>query len=89
MKFKLTTSGTFYPQKKDRDALEKLGFKFKYSEHFKKFQIDNETTPYIEFDTLDQLVDFITQLELRKYRSELIISIFNGEPHIEIYDDYR
>ena len=76
MKFKLSTTGYFYPQEDRRKKLSELGFTFKPSD-FKEFSI--EGNPEIEIETLDELMDFT-----KKY-GEIII---DGKS-IEIYDDYR
>jgi len=76
MKFILSTTGDFYPEKDRREKVSELGFTFKPSD-YKEFLI--EGNPEIEIKTLKELLDFT-----KKY-GEVVI---NGTS-IEIYDDYR
>jgi len=87
MKFKLSTSGTFY-HKRDKEKLEKLGFSFKttqevygsftHAEFYLNRMADPE--PTIEINTLDELLSFQDSVDV-----PLVIS----EDGIEIYDNYR
>lgn len=76
MKFKVTTSGYFYPEETRRKKLEKIGFIFKPSD-YKKFKISGD--PIIEIKDLNELIKFTNKF------GEIIIS----DGIIEIYDDYR
>ena len=53
MKFKLSTSGHFYPAKDKRTELSKLGFTFKPSD-YREYSI--EGTPEIEINSLEELL---------------------------------
>lgn len=77
MKFTLSTSGIFYPDKAKREKLEEIGFTFKPS-NYKEFTI-TDIEPEIEINTIDELIQFTA-----KY-GEIIVM---GET-IEIYDNYR
>ena len=88
MLFTLDTTGSFY-EKDQAEKLEKLGFKFQeYKTGFFKgkiFSIDSDCVE-IKIDTLEELLAFA------KEYGQLIIdfpSIGEGQPNIEIYDDYR
>lgn len=76
MKFKLSTSGNFYPQADRRKKLEEIGFTFKQSD-YKYFTI--EGSPEIEINSLEDLIQFADKF------GEIIV----GNESIEIYDDYR
>ena len=76
MKFELSTSKYFYPDKNERIELSKLGFTFRPSE-YKKYVI--EGTPEIEINSLEELIEFSKEF------GELIIE----DKSIEIYNGYR
>jgi len=57
MKFKLYTANNFYPRKKDRQRLEKLGFSFKDVDSYYGPWIQGN--PEIEINTLEELMQFI------------------------------
>ena len=76
MKFTITTSGYFYPEKERRAELEKIGFKFK-SSSYKDFKILGE--PTVEIKDLDELIEFADKW------GEIIV----GDGTIEIYDADR
>ncbi|WP_114752280.1 hypothetical protein [Pleomorphovibrio marinus] len=76
MKFKLQTTGDFYPKDEERKKLEPLGFKFIPSD-YERFYIEGE--PEIEINSLEDLIEFSNKF------GELIIS----DGYIEIYDNYR
>ena len=76
MKFKLSTSGHFYPAKDKRTELSKLGFTFKPSD-YREYSI--EGTPEIEINTLEELIEF----------SEKYGGLIIEKGYIEIYDTYR
>jgi len=77
MKFTITTSGYFYPNKERRTELEQLGFTFKPSDDYKNFIILGK--PTIEIKDLNELIQFADKW------GEIIV----GEGTIEIYDYYR
>jgi hypothetical protein len=54
MKFTLTTDKYFYPEKEEREKLEKLGFTFKPSDYY-EFCVTNHQ-PTIEINSLEELV---------------------------------
>ena len=76
MKFRLSTSGYFYPKADRRKKLEEIGFSFKPSD-YKGFTIAG--SPEIKMDSLEELIKFSDKF------GEIIVS--NGS--IEIYDDCR
>lgn len=76
MKFELSTSKYFYPDKNERIELSKLGFTFRPSK-YKEYVI--EGTPEIEINSLEELIEFSKEF------GELIIE----DESIEIYNDYR
>ena len=79
MKFKVTTSGSFYT-KDEAEKLKSLGFTFGVNEY------DEMRRPYltgdydeVEISTLEELISF------SNYWGDIIVS----DGKIEIYDDYR
>lgn len=76
MKFKLYTAGNFYPEEKDRQRLQKLGFSFKNTGSYHGPSIEGD--PEIEINTLEELMQFI----------EVYGSIILDKSNIQIYDDY-
>jgi hypothetical protein len=76
MKFTVTTSKYFYPDKERRSELEKIGFTFKPSD-YKGFSIVGE--PTVEIKDLNELIQFTDKW------GEIIV----GHGTIEIYNDYR
>jgi len=78
MKFKLKTTGYFYPKETDRRRLGKLGFTFIKGGSY-GYHIDWESVPEIEINTINELMEFID------IHGDIIIS---GDG-IEIYDNYR
>lgn len=76
MKFRLSTTGNFYPQADRRKELEEIGFTFKPSD-YKSFIIKG--SPEIEINSLDGLIQFTDKF------GKIIVD--NGS--IEIYNDYR
>lgn len=76
MKFELSTSKYFYPDKNERIELSKLGFTFRPSE-YKEYVI--EGTQEIEINSLEELIEFSKEF------GELIIE----DKSIEIYNGYR
>ena len=76
MKFELSTSKHFYPDKNERIELSKLGFTFRPSE-YKEYAI--EGTLEIEINSLEELIEFSKEF------GELIIE----DKSIEIYNGYR
>ena len=76
MKFKIETTGYFYPNLEDRNRLEQIGFAFEKS-NYKDFKITGK--PEIEINTLEELIQFGNK------HGEIIVS----DGNIEIYDDYR
>ena len=84
--FRIDTSGRFYNTER-KEKLETLGFKFTKNEDPLGF--DDSDHWYREDEDViiemswDQIPEFI------KKWGHVIISLFNNEWHIEIYDDYR
>ena len=83
MRFRVTTSGSFY-FKDEADRLREIGFVFRedknkcrrgFSQYFRK--VDSDV--FIDIDSLEELVEFSGRWR------EIIVK--RGE--IEIYDDYR
>jgi hypothetical protein len=74
MLFKLTSTGTYYPDAETRVKYEALGFKFN-SMHY-KIKDDNLT---ISFNTIEELFKF----------TEEVYRVVVDSDSIEIYDDYR
>lgn len=88
MIFELSSSGVFY-DKKEKEKLEKLGFKFKTTkEVYGKFthtEFYKESGATIEVNTLEELINFTN-----KYGSVVLRKDYNDEGFcIELYDDYR
>ena len=92
MKFRLTTSGSTYPDGRRKKQLEKLGFKFtqhdqKYTELYQgiwgnqkdMYHMDWNQEVTVEINTLEDLLAF------QKKFGQIVLS----DNEIEIYDDYR
>lgn len=90
MIFKLKTSGSFYPDSKDRERLRGLGFSFEiYTANHRgakpKWMMKNIDydeylpEPEIEINSLEELLKFIEE------HGEIILN----QERIEIYDNYR
>jgi len=60
MVFTLSTSKYFYPNEKERNRLEKLGFSFKSSD-YKDFMIVGH--PTVEINTVEELVKFAEEYD--------------------------
>jgi len=77
MKFKLTTTKSFYPLKHERESLEKLGFTFEVY-----YGQENHITgnPEITFNNLKGLMDFV------KTYGDIVLGELGD---IEIYNDHR
>ena len=84
MKFKLTTSGSFYNEE-DAKKLAGLGLPLEKNNdgpcatRFEYWLKPSEPTVEIEIETLDALMEFV------KEWGDIVLS----EDTIEIYDDYR
>jgi hypothetical protein len=76
MKFKVSTSGDFYPNESTRTELEKIGFTFEPSSYL-GFTIEGE--PTVEIKNLKELIRFADKW------GKIIID----DGTIEIYDDCR
>jgi hypothetical protein len=77
MKFKISTTGSFYSNKDDISRLEKIGFSFNDIQSEHGFYIKGK--PIIEINTIEELLNFTA------IHGEVIIS----DDSIEIFDDYR
>lgn len=78
MKFILSTTGDIYTNKKQIKVLEDLGFTFTPCENFTWFEYRISGEPEIEFNTLEDLIEF------SKHHTLIL-----DKGLIEIYDDYR
>lgn len=78
MNFELITSGYFYSQK-EKEALEKLGFRFKLDTSKKNISYCKEEDSQIELNSLEDLMNLV------KDYGDVIVSI----GRVEIYDNYR
>lgn len=91
MKFDLATTGNFYPDSKERKALESLGFKIDDEGETKgrlRWYKDASVIPVITINTLEELVTFH-----EKWGSLILREAYddadNSNLVLEIYDDYR
>jgi hypothetical protein len=86
MRFNLDTSGYGYREEKDKNRLEKLGFKFEKEEKpvLSWYKRGNQVL-HIDINSLEELLRFIEE------HGSIVIQPpeVTDEWYIEIYDDYR
>jgi hypothetical protein len=87
MKFLLTTAGYKY-SKEESEWLSKFGFVFVYNDHKQLYEIDNNHEAHIEINTLEELMEFLKDLEENIESGFGRTKIVMADSEIKIYDSY-
>jgi hypothetical protein len=87
MIYKLTTAGTKYT-KEESEWLSKFGFGFVYNNNRQLYEIDDKHEAHIEINTLEELMEFLKDLEENIESGFGITKIVMSDSEIIIYDSY-